>query len=228
MSTLGSGGSQSAVTLSYQLKSVPIAPHTVAATSSQSIIAPTCRAKPRNANMSTAIIRRCIARLPSRPANVDDAGRTDLVHASRRSDATALGQSSLDTAHGATGHRWPTNALSRREGLRLPVADGLRELGASVFLMMSSTAGLVAPVSMFVQVQGDAAIPKEAEDFQQVRDCRPGRRQRQRQRPDPPYRGWRSNDAKRHICRAVQPTVIRIYWEDGAPMVLDSSPERIR
>ena len=112
-------------------------------------------------------------RVCHRPANVDHAGRTDLVHASRRSDTTALGQSSLDTAHGATGHRRPTNALSRREGLRLPVADGLRELGASVFLYDVEHRRGGGACFDVVQVQGDAAIPKEAEDFQQVRHCAP-------------------------------------------------------
>jgi hypothetical protein len=102
------------------------------------------------------------------PANVDHAGRTDLVRASRRSDATALGQSSLDEGHGATRHRWPTDALSRRHGLCLPVADGLGELGATVFLYDVEHRRGGGTGFDVVQMQGDAAIPKEAEDFEQV------------------------------------------------------------
>ena len=168
-------------------------------------------------------------RVCHRPANVDHAGRTDLVHASRRSDTTALGQSSLDTAHGATGHRRPTNALSRREGLRLPVADGLRELGATVILYdVEHRRALLALSIVVVEVQGDAAIPKDAEDFQTGPTCAcPGKAPASDNDPIDAYRGWRSNVPLGILAAPGQPTVIRIYGNDRIPMVLDSPPEKI-
>jgi hypothetical protein len=59
-----------------------------------------------------------------RPADIDDGCRAYTELSGRRSDATALRSEQLGYGHGATRHRWPTNALSRRQGLRLPLADG--------------------------------------------------------------------------------------------------------
>jgi hypothetical protein len=75
-----------------------------------------------------------------RPPNVDDAGRTDLVRASRRSDTTAFGKGIADTVPDTMWDDWPADGLARRHGLRLPSADGLRQLGPTVFLNLSATA----------------------------------------------------------------------------------------
>jgi hypothetical protein len=107
-----------------------------------------------------------------RPPDIDHRCRRNVEPTGGGTDTASLSQSSPDTILDTVRDDWATNALASRHGLRLPPADGLGELGATVDTDEvehgeSAAAGIDA---LIVQKQADTMIAKKVKDFEQVRD----------------------------------------------------------
>jgi len=100
------------------------------------------------------------------PADVDDAGRADVESTRGRSDATTIGQRDPDTVLDTLRHDRTTDPLSRRQGLRLPVTDRLRQLGMTVSLdeVEQREAAATGVNPLIVKIQADAVISKNGKD----------------------------------------------------------------